>query len=128
MGLVNIHLFSRTVIEADKFLEATHNQYKVVSVREFIDKKGILPKGFNLTLMVIKDDFKYGVDKNGVERENNLYRNFEVTVLNQNTPIKKGDIVRLLDFDEEHSYVIKFDVLFRFRNYEVIAPQNKVQS
>ena len=123
MALANTFVFTHTVVDGEKFLEATHNQYKVVSVRPYVDKKGELPEGLNLTLMVMKDDYNYGVDKKGVPRENNELHNFDVTVLNRTKPIKKGDMVRLLGFDAEHSYAIGFDLLMRFKDYEVLQPK-----
>lgn len=125
MSLVNTFLFTKTVIDWEAFAKATHNQYRVVSARPYTDKKGALPEGYTLTLMVLKDDFDYGVDKHGVERENNIFQNFDVTVLNRNNPVKKGDMVRLKDFDAEHSFAIGFDLLLRFRDYEVIPAQAK---
>lgn len=110
MSIANSWNFIRTLFDWDKFAKVTHNQYRVVSSRPYKDKKGILPDGVSLTLQVIKDDFDYGVDKDGKQRENNLYQNFDVTVLNNKIDVKKGDIVQLLDFDESHSYVINFDV------------------
>ena len=123
--LVNTFLFTKTEIDWEAFAKATHNQYRVVSVRPYTDKKGVLPEGYTLTLMVLKDDYNYGKDKNGIERENNLYQNFDVTVLNLNSSVKKGDMVRLKDFDAEHSFVIGFDLLLRFKDYEVIPAQAK---
>lgn len=128
MSLINTFLFTKTVIDWDKIAKATHNQYKMVLARPYEDKKGILPDGFVFTLSVLIDDFDYGVDKNNVPRENNLYQNFDVTVLNRNTPVQKGDIIRLLDFDEEHSFAIGFDMILRFKNYEVVRHQNKDQA
>ncbi|MBQ2884811.1 MAG: hypothetical protein IJE43_13710 [Alphaproteobacteria bacterium] len=84
MSIINSWNFTRTVIDWEKFSQATHNQYRVVSSRPYVDKKGVLPNGVNLTLQVIKDDFDYGVDKEGKPRENNLFQNFDVTVLNNN--------------------------------------------
>lgn len=123
MSLVNTWFFTKTLIDWSAIEKATHNQYRVVSVRPYIDKKGKLPDGVSLTLMVLKDDFDYGVDKNGHPRENNLFQNFDVTVLNKKQSVKKGDIVRLLDFDSEHSFAIGFDLLLRFKNFEVIQAQ-----
>lgn len=123
MGIVNSFKFTKTVFECDKFLSATHNQYRVASVRPYVDKKGVLPDGYNLTLTILKDDFDYGIDKNGNPRENNVYQNFDVTILNRNHEVKKGDYVRLLDFDEEHSYVLGFDLLLRFQDCEVLQPK-----
>lgn len=119
MALINTWFFTKTIIDWDTIEEATHNEYQVVSVRPYIDKKGELPEGYNLTLMVIKDDFNYGIDKNGDTRENNLYQNFDVTVFSRK-PVKKGDKICLLDFDEEHSFAINFDMKLRFGDFELI--------
>lgn len=124
MALVNTFYFVQQLINWDEIAKATHNQFKVVSVRPYTDKKGILPEGYNMTLMVLQDDFDYGVDKNGAKRENNVFQNFDVTVLNRKTPVKKGDMVSLKDFDQEHSYVLGFDLLLRFKDYEVIPQKN----
>ena len=128
MSIVNSWNFTRTVIDWDKFARATHNQYRVVSSRPYKDKKGVLPDGVSLTLQIIKDDFDYGVDKNGNPRENNLFQNFDVTVLNNKIDATKGDMVQLLDFDAEHSYVINFDLLLRFKNAKVVKPNLATQS
>ncbi len=123
MSIVNSFKFTKTIFESEKFLTATHNQYRVASVRPYTDKKGVLPEGLNLTLTVMKDDMDYGVDKNGNPRENNVYQNFDVTVLNRSHEVKKGDYVRLIDFDDEHSYVLGFDLLLRFKDCEVLQPK-----
>lgn len=123
MALINTFFFTRNIIDAEKFLKATRNNYKVVSARPYNDKKGKLPDGVTLTLMVVADDFDYGKDKQGQPRENNLYQNFDVTVLNRKHTFKKGDMVRLVDFDAEHSYAIGFDLLMRFKDAELIHPQ-----
>lgn len=123
MSLVNTFCFTRTVIDWDKIALALHNQFRVVSSRLYTDKKGKLPDGVTLTLMVVADDFNYGVDKDGQPRESNLFRNFDITVLNRKHTFKKGDMVRLLDFDAEHSYAIGFDLLMRFKDAELIQPQ-----
>lgn len=123
MALINTWNFTKTTIDWFAIEKATHNQYRVVSVRNYVDKKGLLPEGYSLTLMVMKDDYDYGLDKNGQPRENNLYQNFDVTVLNRKHPIKKGDTIRLHDFDSEHSFAIGFDLLLRFKDYEVLQNQ-----
>jgi hypothetical protein len=127
MSIANSWNFIRTLFDWDKFAKVTHNQYRVVSSRPYKDKKGILPDGVSLTLQVIKDDFDYGVDKDGKQRENNLYQNFDVTVLNNKIDVKKGDIVQLLDFDESHSYVINFDVILKFKSAQVLKPVPSAQ-
>ena len=123
MALINTWNFVKTVILWDVIAQATFNQYRVVSARPYVDKKGKLPEGLTLTLMVLKDKHDYGVDKNGMPRENNVYQNFDATVLNRKHQIKKGDVIRLLDFDEENSYAIGFDLLLRFRDCEIVQPQ-----
>lgn len=125
MSLINTWCFTKTIIDCEKFLKATHNQYRVVSVKEYVDTKhGVLPDGYILTLKVLKDDLDYGIDKNGVQRENNEDQNFDATVLNRNHKIKKGDYVSLLDFDAEHSYAIGFDLILRFKDYKVLQTQS----
>ncbi len=120
MSLINTWVFTRTLIEWEKIEQATGNQYRVVSVRPYTDKKGKLQDGISLTLMVLKDDFDYGVDKQGNKRESNLFQNFDVTILNRNHSVKKGDIVSLVDFDSENSFAIGFDLLLRFKELKVI--------
>lgn len=124
MSLINTFVYTRTVIDWDKMAEALHNQFRVVSSRLYADKKGILPEGVTLTLTVLKDDFDYGIDKkNGKPRENNLYQNFDVTVLNRNHDFKKGDVIRLIGFDAENSFAIGYDLLMRFKDAELIQQQ-----
>lgn len=123
MSLINTWYFTKTIIYWGEIEKATHNQYRVVSVRPYVDKKGKLPEGYTLTLTVLKDDFDYGEDKDGVPRESNLYQNFDATVLNRNHSIKKGDIVSLKGFDEENSFAIGFDLLLRFKDCEVLQKQ-----
>ncbi len=122
MALINTWFFTKTTIDWETIEKATHNQYRVVSTRPYTDKKGLLPDGVNLTLMVIKDDFDYGIDKKtGAQRETNLYQNFNVTVLNKNhNIIKKGDLISLIGFLPEHSFVIGFDMLLRFKDLKIL--------
>lgn len=121
MPIINNWCFTRTIIDWDKFADATYNHYRVVSVRPFVDKKGLLSDGYLLTLMVLQDDYDYGMDKKNQPRENNQYQNFEVTVLSRTYNVKKGDDIRLLDFDEEHSFVVGFDLILRFKDFEIIS-------
>lgn len=120
MGLINSWVYQHTVIDGEALLEATRNQYRVVSVRPYADKKGILPDGYSLTLLVLADDYDYGLDKNGNPRENNQYQTFDVTVLNRDHEVKKGDFISLIGFDEEHSFVVGFDMILRFADFEII--------
>lgn len=121
MALVNTWFFIKHVIDWEQIKKATGNKYRVVSVRPYVDKNGVLPDGINLTLTVLEDNFDYGLDKEGVPRENNLYQNFDATVLNRNHKVKKGDIVELVDFDAEHSFAINYDMLLRFKDLKVIS-------
>lgn len=125
MSLINTFVFTRTVIDWPKLAQATGNCFRVVAIRDYKDKKGILPDGVTMTLTVLRDTMDYGIDKkSGKPRDNNVYQNFDVTVLKPVT-VKKGDKVRLLDFDEEHSYAIGFDLLLRFKDCEVLPVGSK---
>lgn len=123
MGLINTWFFQQKIILWDVIAEATKNQFRVVAVRDYTDKKGKLPDGLTLTLMVLHDDYDYGIDKSGKPRENNLYTTFDATVLTRAHTVKKGDIVKLLDFDVENSFAINFDMILRFRDLKVLQPQ-----
>lgn len=95
------------------------NVFGYVTERPYRDKKGILPDGVTVTLNIQKDDGDYGIDKNtGKPRSTNLGQNFDVTILNgkTSTDFKFGDKVSLVDFDQEHSYVMGFDLLLRFKD------------
>ena len=128
MALINSFVFTKTVIDADALLKAMHNQFRVASVRPFVDKKGILANGLTLTLNVLYDDFDYGVDKKtGQPRDNNLYQNFDVTVLDRSQPVKKGDFISLGDFDAENSFAIGFDLLLRFKSLRILQPKPQTQ-
>lgn len=120
MALINTWFFTKTIIDWETIATATHNEYCVVSVRPYTDKNGKLPDGYNLTLMVLEDDFDYGVDKENQPRESNKLCTFNATVFSRKYPLKKGDTIRLLDFDSENSYSINFDMLLRFGGYEPI--------
>ena len=117
MALAHQNHFVSTVINADAMLQAMGNEFLVVSSRDYSDKKGVLPDGKVLTLQVIQDSTDYGIDKKtGQPIENNVMQNFDVTVLNRNTELKRGDRVALLDFDAEHSYYIDFNLILRFKD------------
>lgn len=123
MGLINTWFFTKTIIDWDSIANATKNQYRVVSVRPYVDKKGVLPEGYTLSVMVLKDEFDYGFDKNGQPRESNLYQTFDATILNRKHEIKKGDIVQLIEFDSDNSHAIGFDLLLRFKDIKILQTQ-----
>lgn len=124
MALINTFAFTHTVIDWDKLAGATSNKFRVVSSRPYRDKKGILPDGTTMTLTVLSDNMDYGVGKDGKTRDNNLYQNFDVTVLKP-VSVQKGDMVELLGFDSEHSYAIGFDLLLRFKDCRVLQAAAK---
>ena len=128
MSLVNTWCFTKTSFNWGKFVQATHNKYKVVGSRPYTDKKGVLPDGVTLTIQVIHDDFDYGVNKSGKPRENNELQNFDVTILNSKVVAKKGDIVELSGFDEEHSTVVNFDIYLKFKDAKVISSHQPAQN
>ena len=121
MALQHTFVFTKTIIEWEKFSKATQNRYQVVSVREYSDKKGNRPDGYSLTLMVLKDNLDYGVNANtGEPRDNNEFVNFDVTVFSRKEKIVKGDIISLEQFDPDNSFVIGFDLILRFKDFKIL--------
>ncbi|MBQ6734284.1 MAG: hypothetical protein IJR00_05160 [Lachnospiraceae bacterium] len=128
MAIVNSYVYTSTVFLWEKFEEATGNNYLVVATRPYKDKKGVLPDGISMTLQVLSDNYDYGIDKRtNKPRESNLYCCFDVTVLNDKLQVKKGDRIQLLQFDKEHSYVISFDLILRFRDAKVLQSPTQAQ-
>ncbi|MFK3988368.1 hypothetical protein [Exiguobacterium mexicanum] len=128
MPIANAWVFTETQFKADDFLTQTHNTYKLVSQRPYVSKKDPDEKGISLTLLIVKDDTDYGVDKKtGLKRDNNTLNTFDVTVLNGKDRIdaQKGDFVSLIGFDQEKSFVIGFDLILRFKDVEKINVQTK---
>lgn len=124
MPLKNTFALTKTTFENDIFLKNTGNVFKYVSQRPYLDKNGRCGvQGTTLTLMVIHDDTDYGYDKEtGEVRDNNVFETFDVTILNGKTHenLNKGDNITLLDYDAEHSYVIGFDLILRYKSYELV--------
>lgn len=120
----NIGKYTQTIFKADVFAKATGNHYRVVSQAPYLDKKGKAGiQGTMLTLMVIEDSMDYGVDKNtGLPRDNNVMETFDVTILNGQThlDLKKGDEIALKDYDPEHSYVMDYSLILRYKGYTKI--------
>ena len=123
----NSWVYTQTKFDAEKFLEATGNEYLYVTQKPYQSKKNPDDKGFTLTLSIIHDSMDYGVDKNGRKRDNNGLSTFDVTILNGQSvlPFKKGDRVSLVGFIPEKSYVIGFDLLLRFRNVKKAGDSNR---
>ncbi|MCT6888425.1 hypothetical protein NX781_07080 [Lactobacillus kullabergensis] len=128
MSLINTFAFTKTVVDGEKLLKATRNQYRLVAQRPYQSKKTPEDKGVALTLQVIADDMNYGVDKKtGQPRETNLFETFDVTVLSgqNHIPAKKGDYVTLSGFIPEKSFAIGFDLILRFRKVEKLNVKTK---
>lgn len=125
MALTNSWYFVKNIVDGQKMLDCFENKFRLVAQRPYEDKKGVLPSGVTVTLMVLKDSADYGVDKKtGRERDNNIYQTFDATILNgtQELPSEftKGKIVRLVNFREDCSYSIGFDLLLRFDDIELV--------
>lgn len=121
--MINTYIYTKTVIDADKFLSNTGNVYEFVTQRPYKDKKGILPDGIVATLHILQDDGDYGIDKNtGKPKSTNKGQNFDVTILCGATyvDIQQGDHVCLDGFDAEHSFAINYDLLLRFRGIKKV--------
>ena len=125
MALINTFAYTKTSFDAERFLAATHNQFRVINSRPYKDPKGKLPDGITMNLQVMVDDTNYGIDKDGNPRENNVDLTFDVTVFSRDKSVKRGDVIRLVGFDAEHSYVIKFDLILRFANFEVLSAKKQ---
>ena len=117
--MINTFVYVQTLIDWAKMEQNFGNVFSYVTERPFHDKKGILPDGVTVTLNIIKDDGDYGIDKKtGKPRSTNLGQNFDVTILNgkTSTDFEFEDKVSLVDFDQEHSYVMGFDLLLKFKD------------
>jgi hypothetical protein len=119
-SLPNGYKFVKTRVDWQLLSDVTDNQYEVVGSRKWIDSKGVLPDGYTLTLKILVDNYNYGLDKDGEPIDNNVGQNFDVTILSRDVKPKKGDIVALLNYDEDNSYVIKYDWLLRFKGVKVL--------
>ena len=128
MPIANAWVFTETKFKADEFLTNTGNMYRLVSQRPYASKKEPDEIGVTLTLSITKDNTDYGSDKKtGLKRDNNILNTFDVTILNgkERIPIQKGEYVRLIDFIQEKSFIIGFDLILRFKDVEKINVQTK---
>lgn len=124
MALINSWVYTNTIFNVEKFLKATHNEYQFVAQKSFQSKKNLEERGVVVTLLVIHDDEDYGVDKKtGMKRDTNVLNSFDVTILNgkDSLSMKKGEKVTLVDFIEDKSFVIGFDLMLRFRDIKKIG-------
>ena len=121
--LMNTWAFTKTVIEIDKFLQNTGNHFRVVTQRPYRDRKGSLPDGVTLTLMVLEDKTDYGLDKEtGEPRDNNVFQTFDVTICcgNNRPDLKKGDVVSLKGFMPDNSFAFDYNMILRFKEVQKI--------
>jgi hypothetical protein len=121
----NVNKFVKTVIEMETFLKNTGNRYKVVSQRPYMDHSGKAgSKGATFTLLILEDSTDYGIDsRTGIQRDNNVYETFDVTILDGITHhgnLKKGDMVSLHGFIGDLSYAIDFNLILRFSSIQKI--------
>ena len=117
----NTWFYTETRFKAEQFKKATGNCYKVVSVNDYADKKGKLGEGLRLRLLILKDSADYGVNKaTGKKNDNNVDENFDVTILSRDVVPTKGDYVSLGEFNDENSFVIKFDLILRFNSCQIV--------
>lgn len=123
MALMHAYKFTRTVIDWNVMAEAFKNRFRVIAVSDYTDKNGVLPNGKKLVLAVLHDDFDYGTDKKGNPLDNNEGITFDVTVLCSDKAVKKNDVISLKGFDADHSYFVDFNLILRFRDFEVLQPK-----
>lgn len=124
MALINSWIYTKSIFESEKFLKATHNEFQFVAQKPYISKKNPSDKGVTVTLLIIHDDEDYGVDKKtGNKRDSNVLNTFDVTILNgrNSLPFKKGDKVALVNYIEEKSFVIGFDIMLRFADLRKVS-------
>ncbi|CAI2637956.1 hypothetical protein AKUH3B203J_11810 [Apilactobacillus kunkeei] len=128
MALQNAWIYTRTTFNDNLFKENTNNQFIFVSQRPYANKKDASETGTTLTLQVVIDKGKYGVDKKtNLERDNNVYNTFDVTILNnrQHIEAKKGDTIRLGELIQDKTYVFDFNLILRYKSVQVIPRANK---
>lgn len=114
--------YTRTIVEGDKFLEDTGNEYMLISQRKYkgkTDRDGnpVLEPGVTVTLQIMRDTSQPIVDKEtGLILDDNALETFEATIVDCPYPLpyKKGDRVSLHGFLTEHSYYINFNFILRF--------------
>lgn len=123
--MLNTYQFIRTIIDWETMEKNFGGVFAYVSEEEYHDKKGKLSDGVTVTLRILRDDGDYGINpKTGKKRRTNLGQNFNVTILNgkTETSFQYDDKVKLIDFDQEHSYAIDFDLLLRFKDIQKVQP------
>lgn len=118
--MINTFIYTKPQVLGELFLENTNNIFEYICHRPYHDKRGQLPDGVVVTLHILEDHGNYGVDKaSGKPRLTNRGQNFNATILGvTELDFEQGDHVRLLDFDEENSFAINFDIIMRFRGIE----------
>lgn len=126
--LLHPYRLAHMVINWEAFAEATGNCFQVVRSNDYKDPKGRLPNGKKLQIKVLRDDYDYGVDKYGRPLDSNVDQNFDVVILHRRKNFKHGDYIRLLDFDQEHSYFIEGRLHLRFKDAEILDGPDFLES
>lgn len=126
MAILNSWVYTKTLFDAELFLQVTGNEFLFVAQKPFQPKKNPDEKGVTVTLSIIHDSMDYGVDKNGHKRESNVLNSFDVTILNGllEVPFQKGDKVSLAGYIPEKSHVIGFDTVLRFKDVKKAGGSN----
>ncbi len=118
--------YVRTVIDIQKMMKDFGNIFRVVSQRRYCGKpeKGI-PAGVTFTVQVVEDHSEPIIDKKtGMEKDNNVFETFEVTVIGCDFPsaFKKGDYICFDEFCPEWSYYLDFSFILRFKKVSKVQP------
>lgn len=125
--LTNIFDFVTTVIDGEKLKNTFNNHFLVVEQNPYSGKAeaGLNP-GVIFTLMILEDNSPVKINKKtGLEKENNVYKNIEVTIPNKQFPLpfKKGDNVSLGKFMPEHSFFFDYNLILRYDDIFMYQPK-----
>lgn len=119
--------YIKHVIDAQKLLEDFDNRFLLVSQRKYngkiVDGKVITPEGVTVTVQILTDRSEPVIDKNtGEIMDDNVYETFDATILGASypLPLKKGDIVSLLNFATDNSYYVDFNLILRFKGIKKV--------
>lgn len=125
MAINNLWKYSETRFLYEIFLKHTGNEFKVVTANSF-HKEGT-GTGIGAELLILKDNAPEGFY--GEARDDISLNTFKVTILNgrpDDIP-RKGENIKLIGFIEELSFVIGFDAILRFEDFERIEKNKGVQ-
>lgn len=124
------YLYTKNVILWDEMVNNFGNVFRYISETPYHDKKGKLPDGVVLTLNILQDKGDYGINKDtGRPNPTNLGQNFQAIVLNgkKYTDLNNGDLVTLVDFDEENSYYYNYSLSLKFKDVKKVSQSTTPQ-